>query len=268
MAQSHGRKSTPKRKTSPAAKSKAKQARQAKPPEPTDMASWRPGSDPVPAGDVGASGDFGVPAGAGPDRERDYVNENTKAADPGATQPMAWEHDGVRDHGAGARDSGPGSSSAGDVDPDIVGVGTGGGVAASGPGARPGPDDSDGTSNEFNSPVPQSRSKNVVIEPASGRNQTGVHKVGGSKRVRGTVAPGPDRTTVDDPEGADAATNPPARGDDSFAGEVSSGEASGQDLGVSPSSDTQGLTPGDNQTDTGAPGRKDFPDTEDSDPAP
>ena len=43
------------------------------------------------------------------------------------------------------------------------------------------------------------------------------------------------------------ATNPRARDDDSFSGEVSSGEAAGDDLAMSPSSDTQGARRGDNQ---------------------
>jgi hypothetical protein len=151
------------------------------------MASWKPGSEPEKAGQVGAAGDFGVPTGAGPD-------------------------------------------------------------------------DSDGTSNEFNSPVPRAHPGQAVIEPASGRNQTGVGQVGGSKRVHGTVVQGPDTQTATPGQGSDAATNPVARGDDSFAGEISSGEAQGQDDSMAPSQETQGLLPGDNQTNAGVPGKKDFPD--------
>src|SRR5215210_8057290 len=50
-----------------------------------DFASWKPGSESAEAKNVGGEGDFGAPVGAGPDRDRDYVNENTKRADPGAT---------------------------------------------------------------------------------------------------------------------------------------------------------------------------------------
>lgn len=185
-----------------------------------DFASWKPGSESADAKNVAGKGDFGTPVGAGPDRERDYVNENTKRSDRGATQPMDWEHDGKRDHGVGAADSGPGSASGGDVDPDIVGVGTGGsGVATSGNiGRPPGPDDNDGTSNEFASG-----------RPAQGRNQTNVGQLGGNKRVDGDVqARGLDQST-NEGEGADDVTNPPARGDDSFSTEVSSGEARGDD---------------------------------------
>ena len=185
-----------------------------------DFASWKPGSESKEAKNVGGEGDFGAPASAGPNRERDYVNENTKRSDRGATQPMDWEHDGVRDHGAGAPDSGPGSGSAGDVDTDFTGVGTGGStVAASGEiGRPPGPDDSDGTSREF-----------AAGGPAQGRNQMDVGKVGGSKRVEGDVQTrDPDQHT-NEGEGADDVTNPQARADDSFASEVSSGEARGED---------------------------------------
>ena len=185
-----------------------------------DLASWKPGSESAEAKNVGGKGDFGAPVGAGPSRDCDYVNENTKRSDPGATQPMDWEHDGKRDHGVGAADSGPGSASAGDVDPDFVGVGTGGsGIATSGTiGRPPGPDDSDGTSNEF-----------AAGGPAQGRNQTDVGKIGGTKRVDGDVQMRGQDQHTNDGEGADDATNAPARGDDSFVAEVSSGEARGDD---------------------------------------
>jgi hypothetical protein len=156
-------------------------------------------------------------------------------SDPGNAQPFGFEHDGVRDHGAGGRDTGPGSASGGDIDPDIVGVGTGGsGIAISGvTGRPPGPDDSDGSSDEFASGG-----------HAQGRNQTLTgNKVGGSKRVTGgsTVSRDTDATTGGGAQGASAVTNPihEAGGDvkhtpndaygDSFASEVSLGEASGED---------------------------------------
>lgn len=185
-----------------------------------DFADWKPGSESKDAKNVGGEGDFGVPVGAGPSLDRDYVNENTKRADPGAAQQMDWDPDGKRDHGVGAADSGPGSGSAGDIDPDIIGVGTGGsGITASGVTGRPlGPDDSDGTSAEFASGA-----------PAQGRNQTHVGQVGGSKRVQGDVQTRGQDASTNEGEGGDAITNPQARGDDAFAGEVSSGEARGED---------------------------------------
>jgi hypothetical protein len=177
--------------------------------------------------------------------DRDYTSRNTKVSDPGASSPYDFEHEGVRDHGAGLRDNGPGSASGGDVDPDIVGVGTGGsGIATSGDiGRPPGPDDTDGSSDAFASGG-----------HAKGRQPTAGHTTGGS-----TVSRDTDATTGGDPQGASAVTNPihELGGDvrhtprdaygDSFASEVSFGEASGEDAGLSPSSDSQGLVEGDNQ---------------------
>jgi len=191
--------------------------------------SPKPGSSAEEAHKVGGEGDFGAQVGTGPSRDRDYVNENTKRSDRGATQPNAFEQDGVRDHGAGGPAAGPGSSSGGDLDTDIIGVGTGGsGVASSGVvGRPPGPDDSDGSSDEF-----------AAGGHAQGENQSDVHKVGGSKRVKGsTISRDTDVSTGDDAQGADAVSNPRARGDDSFMGEISTGEAQGDDNPLSPSSD-------------------------------
>ena len=205
----------------------------------TDMASWKPGSDASSAKDVKAEGDFGVPTGSGTTREREYVSENTKRSDPGTTAPFSHEFEGRRTAGAGARYDGDGSGSGGDLDPDFVGVGTGGsGVAASPPRGTSGPDDSDGSSNEMASGG-----------PALGHNQGGVHRVGGSRRVAGTTfdRAGGDLQSTPLDQGADAATNPAARGDDSFAAEVSTGEAMGEDNPIEPSQESQGLSQDDAQ---------------------
>jgi len=199
--------------------------------ESKDMSSWRPGSDADHAKDVASSGDFGVPAGSGSERDRQYVSENTKRSDPGNSMPAAWEHEGVRDHGAGAADSGAGSASGGDIDTDFVGVGTGGtSVSASGPDDAMGADETDGSTRKSSSPVPSTKGSKAVIEPASGRMPRGPAR--GSTINRDTSA-----AAQPIGEGSDAATNP-ARGDDSFAGEISSGEARGEDLGTAPSSDS------------------------------
>ena len=210
--------------------------------QPTDPASLKPGSSAEDARKVGGEGDFGARAGGERTADRDYVSRNTKMSDPGAAQPFDWEQDGVRDHGAGGRAGGPGSASGGDIDPDIVGVGTGGsGIATSGNiGRPPGPDDSDGSSDEFASGG-----------HAEGRNQAGPGRIGGAKRVQGTTHSGDlDAHTGGDGQGASAVTNPihELGGDikhaphdspgDAFAGEVSMGEASGEDNPLSPSSDT------------------------------
>jgi hypothetical protein len=219
--------------------------------QPDPNASLKPGSSAEDARKVGGKGDFGAPEGGltGRTADRDYVSRNTKVSDPGASSPYDFEHDGVRDHGAGGRDSGPGSASGGDVDPEIIGVGTGGsGIATSGIiGRPPGPDDSDGSSDEFASGA-----------HAQGRNQTLTGgQVGGAKRVGGgsTVSRDTDASTGGGSQGASAVTNPihEAGGDvkhtpndaygDSFASEVSLGEASGEG--------TQGLVEGDDQDSDG-----------------
>jgi hypothetical protein len=192
----------------------------------------KPGSDPQAAKSFGGEGDFGAAVDRPRTADRDYVSANTKAADPGAAHPRAGEIDGVRTSGAGAPATGPGSGSGGDLDTDIIGVGTGGsGIATSGViGRPPAPDDSDGTSGEFASGG-----------PAEGRNQGDVGKIGGSRIVRGsTISRDTDLQSHPSGQGADAATNPSARGDDSFSGEISSGEAQGQDSPLSPSQDDQG----------------------------
>jgi hypothetical protein len=196
-----------------------------------DMASWKPGSDPKGAKEVESPGDFGVPEGTGPSADRDYVSRNTKRSDPGAAVPRSGEDIGMRTTGALGAATGDGASSGGDLDPDIIGVGTGGtGVSMGGPSGR----SDDGTSREFASGG-----------PAEGRNQTGVHHVGGNKRVHGTTidrSPG-DIASVPQHEGADSFTNPRVGGnrvgdlDDSFVGEISGGEAFGEDNPMPPSPD-------------------------------
>ena len=184
------------------------------PQNPKDLASWKPGSEGDQAGNVVSKGDFGVHESKASRGERDYVSRNTKLADPGNAQPWSNESaDGVRTSGAGAHDSGDGSASGGDIDTDIIGVGTGGStVSQSGPGSRPGKDDTDGSSREF----------------ASGGPATG-DVPRGANQFRGSTYTGPDRSTTGDEQGSDAATDPHDRDDDSFKGEVSKGEASGED---------------------------------------
>jgi hypothetical protein len=193
---------------------------------------------------VGGKGDFGAPAGGdGRTADRDYVSRNTKASDPGAAQPFGYEQDGVRDHGAGGRASGPGSASGGDLDPDVVGVGTGGsGVSLSGNVNRPpGPDDSDGSSDEF----------------ASGAHAQGRNQPGGPTVIRGTTHSRDLDASTGDVQGASAVTNPvhelggdvthaPRDGaSDAFAGEISEGEARGDDNARSPADDDSDDNPDD-----------------------
>ncbi len=192
-----------------------------------DMTSWRPGSEAGDAKKIEAGGDFGVPAGSGPSLERDYVSENTKRADPGGAPARSGDltgGDSARETGAGANASGPGASSGGDLDPDFVGVAGGSGIAQSPPGGRVGADASDGSSDEFASGG-----------HAQGHNQ----QVGKSRKVNpGSVeSRADDVSTSPHGQGGAAVTNPAARNDNSFAGEVSMGEAAGEDNPASPSSD-------------------------------
>jgi hypothetical protein len=195
-----------------------------------DMASWKPGSESGEAKNVQPKGDFGVPVGSGPSAERDYVTRNTKRSDPGNAQARSGEDggDSARTTGAGGTASGDGSCSGGDLDTDIVGIGTGGsGVAAGGPDDDIGAAASDGSSDEFASGP-----------HAQGRNAVPKGHVGGDKRVRGSVVSGDlDASTGADGQSADNLNNP-AVGDDAFAGEVTLGEALGEDNPVGPSSDT------------------------------
>jgi len=198
-----------------------------------DMASWKPGSESADAKNVAAKGDFGVPVGSGPSRERDYVTQNTKRADPGAAVARSGDvdgGDGVRTTGAGGAATGEGSSSGGDIDTDVIGVGTGTGLAGAGPDEGDiGEAETDGSSDQFASGG-----------HAQGRNAIPRGRVGGDKRVRGSTVSG----DLDFHTGADGQTsdnvNNPARGDDAFAGEVTMGEALGEDNPMGASSDSNG----------------------------
>jgi hypothetical protein len=176
----------------------------------------KPGSSSEDAKKVGGKGDFGVPEEDTVDRN--YVSENTKQSDPGNARPRAGEES--LEVGVGKSVGGAGNASGGDLDPDIVGVGGIGGLSQSGPDNFPNgrPDESDGTSRTFASggPAKGEEGPPQVLGGGTGRAGTVVDEFG-------------DVSTGRDGQGAAAATNPPARGDDSFAAEVSLDEASGQD---------------------------------------
>jgi hypothetical protein len=183
---------------------------------PSDKPKGKVGSDSSAAAAVGGKGDFGVRQDY--TRARQYTSQNTRAADPGAAQPHAGEDEG-RTAGVGGNASGVGSSSGGDLDTDIIGVGTGGsGVAATGPRGTPGPDDTDGSPREFDAGPPAKNIKGPKYAKVEG---DALDHSGGDIE---TTAAG---------RGADAASRSPRSDpddlDDSFRGEVSSGEASGQD---------------------------------------
>ena len=174
----------------------------------------KPGSSAADAAALSGKDDFGVHEKDVV--ERTYTSANTKAADHGAAQPNSYEHTGVRQSGAGARDSGPGSASAGDIDTDFVGL------------------DGAGLSTNIDKHVPRDASdtdgssRNAASGgPAAGGNQTDVGKVGGLHEQVNVVTPGDRRTTG---TGADEVSNTADTDiDDSFRGEISSAEASGRD---------------------------------------
>lgn len=183
---------------------------------PKSKQDLKPGSSAADAAALSGKSDFGVHENDVV--ERTYTSENTKMADHGAAQKMDYEDTGVRDHGAGGRDSGPGSSSGGDVDTDFIGL-DGKGVMATNIDKQPKPDASD---TDGNTSV-NARSGG----PAKGENETLVGKVGGRHEQVNVVTPADERTTN---TGADEVSHRDADdADDSFRGEISSAEASGRD---------------------------------------
>lgn len=175
------------------------------------------GSDPRAAKSVGGKGDFGVPE-SGRERDRQYVSQETKSQDPGGIPA----HSGVDDRvtGVGGNASGIGSSSGGDIDTDIIGVGTGGTTVS-----QAGPDDRrDGA--------------DIVTGDQPGRGRSSQNQSRNQNQPTPQHQPPPgafvqrsdgDASTSGDGQGAAAATNPAAQDDDSFAGEISLDEASGAD---------------------------------------
>lgn len=178
-----------------------------------DISKLKPGSSVKDATQVGGKGDFGVHENdiAG----RSYASENTKASDPGHAQAPSYEQRRGRVSGAGGKASGPGSSSGGDIDPSVVGIGGSGLAADISKNENGGAAESDGSSRNAG-----------AGGPAKGENETLVGKVGGAKPQLKTVVTADDRTTS---SAADEVDNAGDTIDDSFRGEISSGEASGRD---------------------------------------
>ena len=163
-----------------------------------------PGSSAADAKAVGGRDDFGVPESniIG----RTYTSENTKRADPGGAPARAGEGD-LRTSGVGGNSSGVGSSSGGDVDTDLIGIGSGTGISTSAPLREPrGPDDVPEDSGSS-----QGRSRGVYRAPHP---------------MRGSTVQVPDDQTIGG-TGADSAGG--THGDeDASVGEISSDEASGR----------------------------------------
>ena len=167
-----------------------------------------PGSSVEDARAVGGKGDFGVPESNVVGRT--YTSTNTKRADRGNAPPRGGA-DESRTTGVGGNASGDGSSSGGDLDTDIVGVGTDGtGIAASG---------------RIDEPTEKDAAQPLPSHQIDAR-QRGVFHPGSADAPKGSTVEraGDD---ADGETGADAAANT-HRDDDSFAGEVSNDEASGR----------------------------------------
>jgi hypothetical protein len=171
------------------------------------------GSDPKEAAKIGGKGDLGVPE-TGHERDRAYVSQETKSQDPGA-RPGHSGTEGQRVAGVGGNDSGIGSSSGGDVDTDIIGVGAGGSsISQSGPDERR--EGKDMVGGDAQSQIHHRRSKlTPTDQPPPGAFVQ--------------YAREDDESTTGDGQGAAAVTNPDERNDDSFMGELSNDDVSGAD---------------------------------------
>jgi hypothetical protein len=118
-----------------------------------DEEDGKVGSDPEAARKFANDGDFGIPAeDAAPDmtvEDRDYPGR------PAGNIRTRSGASGKRTVGVGSTEGPDGKGSGGDIDPDVIGLGTEGGISSDGElGNREGPDDSDGSSNEFASGGP------------------------------------------------------------------------------------------------------------------
>ena len=122
------------------------------------------GSDPDAAQNFAEKHDFGIPSeDAAPDmtvEDRDYPGR------PAGSKKTRSGASGRRTIGVGSPEGPDGKGSGGEVDSDIIGVGSGGGVSSDGELGKPsGPDDSDGSSNEFASGPPAKGENRARYKP-------------------------------------------------------------------------------------------------------
>jgi hypothetical protein len=169
------------------------------------------GSDRGAAAHFAGNRDFGIPAeGAGRftevAEEAKYQPGGDHLSDP---RPARSGESANRESGVGGVNAGPGSSSGGDIDTDFVGVGTHGiGLSESGPDVRTtGPDMTQGGT-PHHDPHPHRPRKKM-------RGDT-VDRSGGDATTTGEGMGSGGLETAD-------------RGDDAAAGELSQGEAAGDD---------------------------------------
>jgi hypothetical protein len=131
---------------------------------PGDENKGKVGSDPNAAENFAEKHDFGIPSeDAAPDmtiEDRDYPGR------PAGNKRTRSGASGRRTIGVGSTEGPDGKGSGGDVDSDIIGVGSGGGVSSDGELGKPaGPDDSDGSSNEFASGPPAKGEHRARYQP-------------------------------------------------------------------------------------------------------
>src|SRR5438132_1154960 len=115
-------------------------------------AAGKVGSSEKAAAHVGGKNDFGIPVTKAQPGQQTVIDGSLEDRPLGTRMPPA-DPDGRRDVGVGAPDSGPGSHSAGDLDPDIVGVGAGEGLAASPERHTEGPDIIEDPNDPFGPPA-------------------------------------------------------------------------------------------------------------------
>jgi hypothetical protein len=169
----------------------------------------KPGSSTADAAKVGGSADFGVPLDHRADR--DYASQNTKRSDPGNAPPNSNEElDGERVSGVGGSNVGPGSSSSGNFDPDIVGVGGIGNIAQD---------------------VTKEHIAGADDAPQFGTIDRDIRakRPAPPQPDKPVIMPAGDQQSIADGEGADSAGRESFDEDSSFVGEVSSAEADGRD---------------------------------------
>ena len=194
------------------------------------LADAKPGSEPT---KLNLPHDFG--ARADDTVERQYASQAALNQDPGRLQSRSNdETGGMRQAGAGTTGHGPGAGSGGDIDPDIIGVGTGGRtIAASFPDKRErdadGPDRTGGSADVFASGKPANR------DNQDRRNLTANDDVPRG----GTVTYQHDSADMD-AGGADSIRTTDAEDpfEDAAAGEISRGESVGPADSSSSSAET------------------------------
>jgi hypothetical protein len=127
-------------------------------------------------------GDFGIPASKALPGQQTVIDGSLEDR-PLGTRPPPTDPEARRDVGVGAPDSGPGSFSGGDLDPDITGVGSQGRDLAASPDRRStGPD------------ITQTAiDANTVGGPARGENEMPPGTHGTTGRIKGTVHDRMDR---------------------------------------------------------------------------